>query len=352
LLIAISTGVCDLFFKGIEVLVQKFIYFFYYLKHIDWQKYKKFCQLGEEVTGKSTWQLYKDAIVCTFRYNISPIDYFIFRFFELTEEDRSKWAGTGYMYEFQKLMNPVKFRAVLNNKILFNDLFKSFIKREFTTLSDLITNNELAEVWAEKAEVGIVLKNSVGQAGRQIKVLKDIRISSETLISIMHSGHYDLAEDFIIQHPIMMSLSDSGVNTIRIITQEQNGRIDLMAARIRISINSKVDNLAAGNAAAPIDLETGIVTGPAVFSDITKSDISFHPVSGARIIGFQVPLWQQVVEMVIEAALLIPENRSVGWDVAITSHGPLIIEGNHNWCKLLWQLPVKKGLKEELEVYI
>jgi len=25
------------------------------------------------------------------------------------------------------------------------------------------------------------------------------------------------------------------------------------------------------------------------------------------------------------------------------------IEGNHDWCKLVWQLPVNKGLKSMLE---
>ena len=32
--------------------------------------------------------------------------------------------------------------------------------------------------------------------------------------------------------------------------------------------------------------------------------------------------------MVKEAALLVPEIRYVGWDVAITNDGPCIIEGN------------------------
>ncbi len=49
--------------------------------------------------------------------------------------------------------------------------------------------------------------------------------------------------------------------------------------------------------------------------------------------------------MVKEAALLYKEYKSIGWDVAITNNGSELLEGNHNWRKLLWQLPVKKGLK-------
>ena len=34
--------------------------------------------------------------------------------------------------------------------------------------------------------------------------------------------------------------------------------------------------------------------------------------------------------MVLKAALEVPEVRYVGWDVAITKNGPIIIEGNEN----------------------
>ena len=43
--------------------------------------------------------------------------------------------------------------------------------------------------------------------------------------------------------------------------------------------------------------------------------------------------------------------RSIGWDIVITENGPGFIEGNHDWCKLLWQLPVNTGMKSVLESY-
>jgi len=110
--------------------------------------------------------------------------------------------------------------------------------------------------------------------------------------------------------------------------------------------------MAAGNLAAPIDISTGKVSGSGVYSDITKSDESVHPVTGVSIVGFQIPFWSEACQMARDAALFDTRNRSVGWDIAITENGPELIEGNHNWCKLLWQLPVKKGLKSELEKYL
>jgi len=99
-------------------------------------------------------------------------------------------------------------------------------------------------------------------------------------------------------------------------------------------------------------MKTGVVTGPGVYSDITKQDQTIQPVTGRKITGFIVPFWNDVVALAEKAALLTPENKSVGWDIAVTSNGPELIEGNHNWCKLLWQLPVKRGLKAELEKYV
>ena len=98
-------------------------------------------------------------------------------------------------------------------------------------------------------------------------------------------------------------------------------------------------------------LTGGVVISEGIFSDITKENCQIHPITGVKIVGFQIPFWKETLELVREAALLQTGNRSVGWDIAITDIGPELIEGNHNWCKLLWQLPVQRGLKYLIEPY-
>jgi hypothetical protein len=199
----------------------------------------------------------------------------------------------------------------------------------------------------------IVLKSSDGQCGEGVEVYETGKLSFESFKNIISESENDLVEDFIVQHDDLMRLSPSGLNTIRIFSQlNSEGHVEWLGARLRITISSNVDNLAAGNIAANIDLDTGIVDGPGVYSDITKGEEIQHPITETRIIGFQIPYWDQCIKIVEKASLLHPENRSIGWDVAITNDGPELLEGNHNWCKLLWQLPVKKGLKHELEKYI
>lgn len=168
----------------------------------------------------------------------------------------------------------------------------------------------------------------------------------------MIKNNYGLVEEFIQQHPDLNRLSPSAVNTVRIFTQLNGfGGVDILGCRLRISVNSPVDNMAAGNLAAPVDENTGRLSGPGVYSDITKPEQDYHPVTQVKITGFQIPFWKETLEMVKKAAQLHPQNRSIGWDTVITKEGPGLIEANHDWCKLLWQLPVKTGLKSILEDY-
>ncbi len=331
---------------------RRFIYLLYYLRETEWRRLRAFARHASSETGKSAVGLLTSSVNSVFRYNTSLLDYFYFRFYGANAAYNSEWAGTGFMYEYQLKMNPPGVRSVLENKHEFNKKFRDLIGRNSYSAEELSGNPELITTLLDAAHHSVVLKNSVGQAGKEVSVLPTEGLTHSRLMDIMKSQKFDIAEEYVTQHKDMMRLSPSGLNTVRIITQEENGAVIVLAARLRISINSPVDNLAAGNAAAPVDTETGVVTGPAVFSDITKTDITKHPVTGVEIPGFRIPLWPEVLELVRNAALMVPENRSIGWDIAITDVCPILIEGNHNWCKLLWQLPVKKGLKRELERFL
>jgi hypothetical protein len=256
------------------------------------------------------------------------------------------------MYEYQLIMNPPKARIILEDKIRFLHSFSSFEKRKFFSRDELKYNRQLAEKMLANSAGRLVLKGSRGQIGAEVEVIECNGYSPEKLIDYMVQKKYDLAEEYVIQHSSLMELSSSGLNTVRVFTQLYKGEVVFLGARLRVSVNSPVDNMAAGNLAAPIDIESGIVIGPGVYSDITKEDRPIHPITGKPITGFVVPYWNMVVDLAKNAALYTPENKSVGWDIAITENGPELIEGNHNWCKLLWQLPVKKGLKCELEKYL
>ncbi len=332
--------------------MNRLLYFLYYLHTLDREKLLLFLNFAATQTNNSRRKIFVDCIKSTFHYNISLLDYFYFRFYEQNEMDRNKWAGTGFMYEYQLKMNPKNSRYLLQNKICFLNHFKEFVRRRFADIKSFRSDNSIAKELLFNKSGKLVLKGSTGQIGANVEIVEIKDSTFENIIKIMLKKKYDLVEEYVIQHSDLMELSPSGLNTVRIITQLNNGKVDFLGARLRISVNSHVDNMAAGNLAAPINIKTGIVEGPGVYSDITKKEESIHPVTGEKIEGFQIPFWKDTIKMVTSAALYSQENKSVGWDIAITEEGPELIEANHNWCKLLWQLPVKQGLKKELEKYL
>lgn len=330
---------------------RRILYFLYYLKELDWARFRKFFRYTVNESHRSAVLLYYDILLSAFKYNISILDYFYFRFYNLSKEERNKWAGTGFLYEYQLNMNPKGARQVLESKIKFLNRFYSFTQRSFASITQLQKDQSLLLKIMSNQSGRVVIKDSCGQTGSKVEVIDCENCTPDLLMKIMKEKKYDLVEEYVIQHPELMRLSPSGLNTVRVFTQLIPSGVDILGARLRISVNSPVDNMAAGNLAAPVDLATGYVCGPGVYSDITKKDCIVHPVTKESITGFQIPYWNEVIEMSKQAALSCPENRSIGWDIAVTVNGPELIEGNHNWCKLLWQLPVKQGLKSELEKY-
>lgn len=332
--------------------IKRFLYLLYFLKQTDFKQLRKFIKYTQTKNRKSRLSIWTDMLRSVIVYNIAPKDYFCFRFFEQTPEEREEWAGSGYMYEYQLKMNPKSERDILENKLRFLVHFKEFVKREFASFNEIKDNRAKAEIFLNAPSGFYVLKGSHGQVGAEVEVVQIRRFEYESLLLYMSRKNFDMIEEFVIQHPDLMKLSPSGLNTIRIFTQLDKGEVKFLGARLRITVNSMVDNMAAGNLAAPVDIETGVVNDKAVYSDITREDKETHPVTGSAIVGFKVPYWSQTLDFIRKAALHSPGNRSVGWDIAITPSGPELIEGNHNWCRLLWQMPVKKGMKKVLETYL
>lgn len=274
----------------------------------------------------------------------------MFRFWNKKSVERREWAGTGFMYEYQLLMNPRQSRDVLLDKAKFLKSNSSFISHRWFVVEN--RDFESLRFFLQNVCGKIVLKNVTGNCGIGVQIVDSSTERLEDIIALAKANNLTLAEEYIFQHKDLMSLSPSGLNTVRIFTQIIGNEVVILGARLRISVNSQVDNLAAGNMAAAIDENTGVITGAAVYSDITKKTETLHPITGVDIVGFQIPHWKEVIEKVRAIALHNKGNKSVGWDIAVTDVGVDFIEGNHDWCKLVYQLPVGKGLKKELEKYV
>ena len=316
---------------------------------MDWNRLIIFQSFFKKTYKMGLLYQWFSAVYNSLKYNISILEYYQFGFHGKTHTEKTHWAGTGYMYQYQKIMNPIKKRKILDDKREFFKLYGNFFKHVVFSLDDLIA--DARNIDELKKHSKIVFKLSNGKCGVSVKIFETANFELDKIIEFMKLNDFDMVETFVIQHAKLHELSPSAVNTVRIFTQlDDSNKVEVLGCRLRISINSYVDNMAAGNAAASIDEKTGIVNLAGVFSDITKQPIEIHPITQIPILGFQIPFWNECLKLAKEAAVQHPENRSIGWDIVVTEEGPGLIEGNHDWCKLLWQLPVNKGLKDLLKI--
>ena len=122
----------------------------------------------------------------------------------------------------------------------------------------------------------------------------------------------------------MNKLYSGSVNTLRMFTVYTDEGHYLQGI-LKFGNGGNVDNFSSGGMYTFVN-ESGVVIAPAIDK---KDDIYYeHPATKEKIVGFTVPMFEEAKELVCKAAQEVPEVAYIGWDVAITQHGPVLIEGN------------------------
>lgn len=136
-----------------------------------------------------------------------------------------------------------------------------------------------------------------------------------------------LIEEVIVQHPLMV-FGNSSVNAIRVDTVMNSEDVSIIKTVVRAGVgDSIVDNSHSGGCAYEVDKELGFIVSSYYAANGKSSYI--HPGTDICMLGRRIPYWNEVLNICIDAAKKLPKCRYIGWDVAITEHGPLLIEGNH-----------------------
>jgi len=96
-----------------------------------------------------------------------------------------------------------------------------------------------------------------------------------------------------------------------------------------------IDNFSGhiGNLIADIDPDTGALSVP--FAEAPDGNgikfVPVHPDSGNTIAGTILPHWSLARGLIDRAAPLFLPLRTIGWDVALTADGVVLMEGNAHW---------------------
>lgn len=329
--------------------MKRFLYFAYFIKIAKFKDILSKIKLVSQKEDITKLKIILDMIYSAFRFKSSFEDYFIFEFFNKTAEERKTYLTTGKAHEFHDLMNEKNKRYIFRQKHIFMSKYKEFTNRDYLYL----TNNydDFLEFISNKNF--IVAKPDDGTTGKGIALYKlEDYTDKKVLWNELLKNQLNLIEELICQKEQLNRINPTSVNTIRIITVRNNDKTYILGALLRMSVGDFVDNLTNGGIVAPINIKTGVVKGPAVSKKLYESYYQKHPKTKEKIVGFNIPFWNEIKIMIDKASKIEKGIGTVGWDIAITENGPELIEGNDNWGKNMWQLGYQKGKMSLIEKYI
>lgn len=149
--------------------------------------------------------------------------------------------------------------------------------------------------------------------------LKNERTSRRMLLQRCVRNHRDL-----------LPLTPGALCTVRVLTFRAPGeRAQVVLAAYRLAVgDAPADNFHFGGIITSVDLATGRLGSSLRREGRVLVPVERHPDTGIVIAGHQLPYWRETVELAqhgLDVARGIP---LLGWDVAITDDGPILIEAN------------------------
>ena len=280
-------------------------------------------KMVSQKTGKPYYKVLSDIIYCGLKYQAGYYDYIEFEFYLLNKEQRKTYLTRGINNQIVKKYNNKDYFYKFDDKIEFNKIFNNYLKRDWIYLRE-VKGDKFAEFL--KGKKAIIVKPIDGHGGVGIEKININRnTDGKKLYRNLRKTGQVLVEDFVKQHDDMNKLYKNSVNTLRMFTFIKDGKPTFLQGILKIGNGGVVDNFSSGGMYTFVD-NKGKVIAPAI--DQKDNVYESHPKTKVKFVGFQVPMFKEAIELVKEASKEVPEVAYVGWDVAISEDGPVLIEGN------------------------
>lgn len=315
-----------------------------------------------EKTGKSLGSQLRDIARLSLSGNkITADEYYMMRMYEddrLTKADKLKFVGNTKSQKVTNTLNRFNpWLGMIDDKLIFEQVMRGFGLPTTETLAVACSSLSTPKPTSIDGEDGLRAfladapypifgkpvnsDRSLGStkiarldgSADEVELFDGRRIKVAELWSEITGKFSDgyLFQSCIVQHPEMAALTNGGVPTIRLITLDRgNGPEPFMAAIKITGGGNAADNFwRTGNLLAPISMETGEMgrahTGVTIESEL----VTHHPDTGKPIEGTAIPYWPEAVELAVTTSKILKEAIIVGYDIAITENGPVIVESNY-----------------------
>jgi len=351
-------------------------------------KYKPFSKLVEAAAREQNigaGRIFRDILGFFFRkYGLSPDEYFAYRVYrkDLTRAEKREFISEIGNFKLNCRLSPpelTQMRGFLGDKFAFPAFLQQaglpttetqaiFTPDRFTGALPAVRDSDGIVAFLEKdarfpifgkpskgaQALGTVRIDAVdaesGQAQLHDGRVVSVRALAEEIVRDFPDGY--LLQSVVEQHPALTEMVGETLATLRLVTVIEEVEPTVLYALWKIpSPKAMSDNFwQQGSMLAWLNAEIGEVERCIVGTGSEQEEIAIHPMSGKDILRFRLPHWSEAVDLVKKAHALFPVNGCLGWDVAIGSDGPLLVECNENPAHNFYQLGTGRGvLNPELQ---
>ncbi len=298
------------------------------LINMRWGEILPLIHQARKTTKRSYLDLLNDLYNC-YKKGYLWDEYFLYNFHNNKDENyRKTFVSNGIHYPIIKRIFNEDGDDFFNDKGLFNRNFKDL--KGINALDLRVDSFGQFKEFLGTNEV-FFIKTPFGMGGYEVKKVKreDYKeMTDEKLYNYLIENDYVVVEELIQQHPDVSKLSLNSVNTLRVVTVKNvNGNITVPFVVSRISItDSYKDNASLGGGVCVVSNE-----GKIKFNYLSQypklAEFSSNPYTDFKYYDFEFPYFKDSIELCIKAAKRC-ECHYIGWDVAISVNGPVLVEAN------------------------
>ena len=140
-----------------------------------------------------------------------------------------------------------------------------------------------------------------------------------------------LFQDVVRPHRAIVDIAGPAVSCVRIgVLVDPTPSVHFAFWKIATGSNF-TDNFSrgkTGNLLGAIDMQSGRVTDAIAAPGPMRKRVTHHPTTSKPLVGFHIPMWEDLLRLCTSAANHFPGLRLQNWDVVVTDEGPMLMELN------------------------
>ena len=294
------------------------------------------------------WDEYlADMKFCFYAHGFLPYEFICYELHKQTPQARKAYIPDQERIEKVYRMNDIVAVNLFHDKARTYEAFGEYYHRECVSV-EKESDYSRFKAFVEKHPV-FVKKQVFESIGNSVELVDITQKDPKAFFNTLIQAGKHILEEKIVQSPTLSALNASSVNTVRCMTFRTNHGVKIPLCFLKAGRSgSFVDNGGAGGIFIGLDAASGVVTTTGV--DEVGRRYEKHPDTGIAFVGFQLPDWEQLLQVCSEMAQKPKNIGFVGWDLAHTEkYGWVVVEGNGGSQFVGPQTTSKQGVRRVVE---